>query len=242
MLSKKLLKDIQSLGRKKHRQETGLFVAEGPKAVLELLELIPAQVETIVATEEWVNEQKVPLQQHSVITIAEKELERITHLQTANNVLLVARQLPSQMPGPREGVILFLDRIQDPGNLGTIIRIADWFGIKHIVCTEGCADLYNPKVIQSTMASIARVNVWYDMDGNWLNEVHVPVLATTTGGTSVYGHAKMNEGIVLIGNESKGLDDIYLAKATENISIPRTGGAESLNAAIATGIILSHLI
>jgi RNA methyltransferase, TrmH family len=242
MLSKKLLKDIQSLGRKKHREETGLFIAEGPKTVSELIQLMPAQVETVIATNDWAEEHAEMLKPHSVLIVPEKELERITHLQTSNKVLIVARQLESKRPSAGEGIILFLDRIQDPGNFGTIIRIADWFGIRHIVCTEGCADLYNPKVIQSTMASIARVNTWYDMDGQWLNDVQVPVMATKIHGTSVYDHAKIRSGVVLVGNESKGLDEIYLARATENISIPRIGGAESLNAAVATGIILSHLV
>jgi RNA methyltransferase, TrmH family len=242
MLSKKLVKDIQSLGRKKHREETGLFVAEGPKTVLELLDLIPGQIETIIATEEWTIAHQSKLQPFPVITVPAKDLEKITQLQTPNEVLVVARQLRSIPPVTNEGIVLFLDRIQDPGNLGTIIRIADWFGVASIVCTDGCADVYNPKVIQSTMASIARVNVWYDKAGNWLDDVTMPLIATTMKGRSVYEKGKISSGVLLIGNESKGLDEIYIAKATEKISIPRHGGAESLNAAVATGIILSHVV
>jgi RNA methyltransferase, TrmH family len=241
MLSKKLVKDIQSLGRKKHREETGLFVAEGPKTVLELLALIPGQIETIVGTEEWIKSNQSKLQRFPLVTVAGKDLEKITQLQTPNEVLVVARQLRSIPPVTNEGIVLFLDRIQDPGNLGTIIRIADWFGISNIVCTEGCADIYNPKVIQSTMASIARVNVWYDKEGTWLEAVTMPLIATTMKGRSVYERGKIVSGVIMVGNESKGLDEIYIAKATEKISIPRIGGAESLNAAVATGIILSHL-
>jgi RNA methyltransferase, TrmH family len=242
MLSKKLVKDIQSLGRKKHREETGLFVAEGPKTVLELLDLIPGQIESIIGTGEWITANQSKLQQFPLVTVPEKDLEKITQLQTPNEVLVVARQLRTVRPVTSEGIVLFLDRIQDPGNLGTIIRIADWFGVKNIVCTDGCADVYNPKVIQSTMASIARVNVWYDKEGNWLDDVTVPLIATTMKGRSVYERGKISSGVIMIGNESKGLDEIYIAKATEKISIPRTGGAESLNAAVATGIILSHMV
>jgi RNA methyltransferase, TrmH family len=242
MLSKKLVKDIQSLGRKKHREETGLFVAEGPKTVLELLALIPAQVETIIGTEDWVKSNQSHLQSFPVITVPEKDLEKVTQLQTPNEVLVVARQLRSIRPVTNEGIVLFLDRVQDPGNLGTIIRIADWFGVANIVCTDGCADVYNPKVIQATMASIARVNIWYDKEANWLDDVTMPVIATTMKGQSVYEKGKIRSGVIMIGNESKGLDEVYIAKATERISIPRRGSAESLNAAVATGIILSHLV
>lgn len=241
MLSKKLVKDIQSLGRKKHREETGLFVAEGPKTVLELLDLIPGQIETIVGSEEWLADHRSKLQSFPVISVPQKELEKITQLQTPNEVLIVARQLRTIRPVTSEGIVLFLDRIQDPGNLGTLIRIADWFGLKHIVCTEGCADIYNPKVIQSTMASIARVNVWYDNEASWLDDVTVPLIAATMKGRSVYERGKISSGVIMIGNESKGLDEVYIAKATEKISIPRLGGAESLNAAVAAGIILSHV-
>jgi RNA methyltransferase, TrmH family len=242
MLSKKLLKDIQSLGRKKHREETGLFIAEGPKTVLELIQLLPAQVETVVASEDWAKENALLLKEQPLVTVPEKELERISQLQTPNKVLLVLKQFTPRRPSVTDDIVLFLDRIQDPGNLGTIIRIADWFGIKNIVCTQGCADVYNPKVIQSTMASIARVNTWYDDEGDWLDHIPGPIIATTMNGSCVYGHAKISSGVLMIGNESKGLDDKYLKKATEQISIPRKGGAESLNAAVATGILLSHLV
>ena len=242
MLNKKLVKDIQSLARKKHREETGLFVAEGPKTVLELIQLIPDQIETVIATEDWKREHAAALNNLPVITVPDKSLDRITQLQTANEVLIVARQFRSTLPVADDGIILFLDRIQDPGNLGTIIRTADWFGVKHIVCTEGCADCYNPKVIQSTMASIARVNVWYDQQGDWLDSVGGNLIATSAAGRSVIGHEKISRGVVMIGNESKGLDEKYFQKATETVSIPSRGDAESLNAAVATGIILSHLV
>ncbi|RYY86071.1 MAG: RNA methyltransferase, partial [Chitinophagaceae bacterium] len=140
------------------------------------------------------------------------------------------------------GWTLYLDTIQDPGNLGTIIRIADWFGIPDVVCSTGCAELFNPKVVQSTMASLARVNVWYDGAGDWLPAQQVPVLAAALDGVSLYEYQNNAGGILLIGNESKGLRPELLERATEKITIPRLGGAESLNAAVATGIIVSHLV
>ncbi len=238
MLSKKVLKDIQSLGLKKYRQQSGLFLAEGSKMVAELIQLIPDKVVAVYATEEWA-------QKNSSVTVqvvTPAELERISGLKTPNEVVAVLQQFTHAEPSIRKGWSLYLDCIQDPGNFGTIIRIADWFGIEHIVCSEGCAELYNPKVVQSTMASIARTRVWYDDEGQWLSKQSLPVLAATLKGTSVYKQQKIRDGILVIGNESKGISEEVLKLATNRVTIPRIGEAESLNAAVATGILLSHLI
>ena len=240
MLSKKEAKDIQSLNHKKHRETSKLFLAEGPKVVAELLSLLPGQLERILALPSW--EGAMEVKDPSRITIiTQAELERISALHTPNQVVAVFRQ-PQPAPLPSSGFFLFLDAIQDPGNFGTIIRIADWFGIRHIVCGPGCADLYNPKVVQSTMGSIARVNIVYDEEGTWLGQQHVPVYAAALDGTSLYEKEKTAEGILVIGNESKGISPEVMRLAGERITIPRKGGAESLNAAVATGIILSHLL
>ena len=239
MLNKKEVKDIQSLSRKKFREEVNLFVAEGPKIIGELLQLFPEQFEKIYAVKEWIEKNKPHLK--DVIEISEHELERISHLQTPNQVLAVIKKFSSTKPDA-SSFTLYLDSIQDPGNFGTIIRIADWFGIKHLVCTVACADLYNPKVVQSSMASMARVNIFYDEEGTWLKQQTVPVMAATLHGASLYQHKKMNNGILIIGNESKGIGNEILHYATEQITIPKKGNAESLNAAVATGIILSHLL
>jgi RNA methyltransferase, TrmH family len=242
MLSKKEIKDIQSLGLKKHREETGLFIAEGPKVVTELAQVLSAELQMIYGVKDWIEESGHLFDKHKLIEIPEVELERMSHLQTAHRVLAVFRQLASVEP-VLPGFTLYLDTIQDPGNFGTIIRIADWFGIGDVVCSAGCADLYNPKVVQATMASIARVNVFYDDEGTWLDKQHdVPVFAAALEGRSVYSCSNVSKGILLIGNESKGIRQEWMAKATEKITIPRVGEAESLNAAVATGIILSHLI
>ena len=241
MLSKKEVKDIQSLSHKKFRDELNLFVAEGPKIVTEIIELIPEHVEKVYAVKKWIETNHSLLQNINVVEVSVSELERLSQLQTPNQVIALIKKLPAKKPDA-SSFTLYLDTIQDPGNFGTIIRIADWFGIKNIVCSSGCADLYNPKVVQSTMASIARVNVYYDEEGDWLKERNVPVYAATLHGTSLAGHAKTKKGVLIIGNESKGISKQVLQYATEQITISKIGEAESLNAAVATGIILSHLL
>jgi len=241
MLSKKETKDIQSLSHKKFRDELNWFVAEGPKIVAELIELIPQQIERVYAVKEWLQLNKPLSKKTNVIQVNDAELERLSQLQTANQVIAVLKKFPSKKPDA-SSFTLYLDTIQDPGNFGTIIRIADWFRIKDIVCTVGCADLYNSKVVQSTMASIARVNVYYDDEGKWLQEQNVSIFAATLNGTSLYKHSKFDKGVLIIGNESKGIREEILQYATEQITIPKRGEAESLNAAVATGIILSHLL
>lgn len=235
MLSKKVLKDIQSLGLKKYRDEAGLFLAEGPKVVEELLQVVPHLVEHVYALEAWAAGRE------GVEIITEAELERLSLLKTAHQVVAVLRQVESREPVATH-FTLYLDTIQDPGNFGTIIRIADWFGVKDVVCSKGCADLYNPKVVQATMASIARVNVYYDREENWLQKQKVPVFAAALNGKSLYAFPKTENGILIIGNESKGIRQAFLAMATDPVTIPRRGEAESLNAAVATGILLSHLL
>lgn len=235
MLSKKVLKDIESLRHKKFRDERRMYVAEGPKVVEELMAAVPGQVQHVFALEEWAKNKQ------GVETVSERELQRLSSLKTPNLVLAVLKQFNSAEPKDF-GFALYLDAIQDPGNFGTIVRIADWFGVKDIVCSVGCADIYNSKVVQATMASIARVNVFYDTEENWLHKQTVPVYAASLAGKSLYSFSKAEQGILLIGNESKGLRKELLERATHLVTIPRRGGAESLNAAVATGILLSHLL
>jgi len=239
MLSKKEIKDIQSLAHKKYRDETGLFLAEGPKIVSELVRTMPDKVEGIYALPEWAEAQNALPERVSVQVVSPAELQRISALQTPNAVAAVLRKPESVAPF-NFSFALYLDTIQDPGNFGTIIRTADWFGVPHVVCSAGCADPFNPKVVQSTMGSIARVNIFQD-DGSWLAGQQLPVWAATLQGRPVQ-QVQGSTGILLIGNESKGLRPELTALATEQVTIPRLGGAESLNAAVATGIILSHLL
>jgi len=237
MLSKKVTKDIQSLGLKKFRDESGLFVAEGPKIVEELVQVIPGQIESIFATEDWASahpSEKVQL-------ISEEDLQRLSQLKTPNQVVAVLKQF-SPLEPDASGFCLYLDTIQDPGNFGTIIRIADWFGVKNVICSSGCADLYNPKVVQATMASIARVNVFYDLQDLWLHGQERIIYAASLQGKPLSSFSLARDGILLIGNESKGIREGFLSLAQEKITIQRRGEAESLNAAVATGILLSHLL
>ncbi len=241
MLSKKEVKDIQSLRHKKYREESGIFVAEGQKIVAEFLQLIPEQIQNIYATKEWIDNYKHLINDISLQVISEEELKKISALQTPNQVLLIAKQFNRQISSG-ESFSLYLDAIQDPGNLGTIIRIADWFNIKQVICSTGCADMYNPKVIQASMASIARVTIFYDDEMKWLQQQTCTIYASVLDGTPVYSCEKTISGILLIGNESKGIRPELLSFATKRITIPKKGEAESLNAAVATGILLSHLV
>jgi RNA methyltransferase, TrmH family len=242
MLSKNEIKDIQSLRHKKQREETRLFIAEGPKIIGELLTIIPHQFKKVYGTQRWIDEHKKLLAQTEYETISETELERLSQLQTPNQVIGVLYQFESIEPSVTNALSLYLDTIQDPGNFGSIIRIADWFGIKNIVCSEGCADLYNIKVVQATMASLARVNIFYDEGQKWLEQQSASKYAASLQGKLLYDAGKITEGILIIGNESKGIQPSIMNLANEKITIPKLGQAESLNAAVATGIILSHLL
>lgn len=246
MLSKALIKDIQSLQQKKHRIETGRFVAEGPKLVRELLIAQRFELHALYATENWSgwnSLQDLNITQEQCTEIPEHTLERIAQYSTPNEVLAVFKQDQS-MPLPTEicgNIILALDQIQDPGNLGTIIRSADWFGVKHVVCSLGTTDCYAPKVVQSTMASIANVHVHYVDLESWLKSMDpkVPVWTTDMHGkspSSVLSGQK--EGVLVIGNETHGVNEQLHAIASQKVSIPGLGNAESLNAAVAASILL----
>jgi len=242
MLSKTQLKYIQSLGQKKSRDEEGLFIAEGPKIVEEFLTQPAVTVRQVYALKSWFEENKEKVGNTELHEIDETELERVSQLKTPNQVLAVVKKFHSnKAPDLKNKITLALDTIQDPGNMGTIIRIADWFGIKNIICSNDSADVYNPKVVQATMGSIARVNIVYTDLQKWLREnKSIGTYATALSGKPVNAVGKLKDGIIIIGNESKGVHDEILA-ASEKISSPRIGEAESLNAAVATGIILSHI-
>ncbi len=242
MLVKSKVKYIQSLGQKKFRQQEGVFVAEGPKLVKELLTDHSDSVLEVFAVKDWIEENKSSANAYDLTEINGAELEKISQLSTPNQVVAVVRQFATIKPVAEKGkFILVLDSIQDPGNLGTIIRIADWFGVKHIVCSEDSADRYNPKVVQSTMGSIARVNVFYTSLSKWLGEQKdARIYAAVLVGQDISKMQQPAGGVIVIGNESKGISDEVLQFCNANITIPQKGKAESLNAAVATGIILSH--
>ncbi len=246
IFSKTHTKYIQSLHHKKFRDEFGVFIAEGPKVVMELLDSREFICKEIFALPEWITANATITTKYSigaVIAIKDFELEKITALSTPNKVLAVfEKKQPAAAPDLTNKITLALDTIQDPGNLGTIIRIADWFGVDNIICSVGCADMYSPKVVQSTMGSLARINMVYtDIAALIKDNSNIPVYAATMQGKDVRTLSKIKQGILIIGNEGRGINEELLALAKENITIPKMGEAESLNAAVATGIILSHI-
>ncbi len=242
MFSKSTIKYIQSLQHKKFRDEYNVFVAEGPKVVTELLLSNMFSCKAIYAMEDWVvaNEGRMHLLRERTQVIKDFELEKIAHYSTANKVVAVfEKRLTNEKIPVKDKLTLVLDEIQDPGNLGTIIRIADWFGIENIVCSKNTADMYNSKVVQSTMASLGKVNVIYTDLEQWLNTTTgIQKFAATLDGRSIKEIKATKEAIIIIGNESKGISAEIIKMTDEKITIPSFGSAESLNAAVATGIIL----
>ncbi|MBE2231342.1 MAG: RNA methyltransferase [Chitinophagaceae bacterium] len=241
MLGKSRIKYIQSLGQKKFREETGLFIAEGPKIVNELLQPDITRVTEVYATRDWADANPGLVKKVPVQIVSDQELEKISQLQTPNQVLALVRQYAYQPADCKNGLVLVVCGIQDPGNLGTIIRIADWFAVEQVVCSPDTADMYNPKVVQSTMGSIGRVAVSYTPLLPWLEkQVDCPVYAMMLDGQDITRMPKPPKGILLLGNESRGVPAELLEKADVKVTIPGRGGAESLNAAVAAGILLFH--
>jgi RNA methyltransferase, TrmH family len=242
MLVKSQLKYIQSLGQKKSRDEAGVFIAEGPKIVHELINDIPGQVKQVYAAGEWITSNPSLPPTIEVVEVTDDELKKISQLTTPNQVLAIAARFATPAHLDTSGrITLALDTIQDPGNLGTIIRIADWFGVTQIVCSRDCADIYNPKVVQATMGSITRLQVLYTDLAEWLRSQAVRIYAASLEGQDVKTMNMLDEGIIVIGNESKGISEEIMALVNVRITIARKGRAESLNAGVATGVILSHL-
>lgn len=243
MLSNAQSKYIRSLSLQKYRKQYKVFIAEGDKIAREWL-ASGAQINMIVATEDWLAENTALLQPHTnaeVITVTQQELQKVSTLQTPNKVLLVVPYPEKQDVSLDTGWCIALERLQDPGNLGTIIRIADWFGVQNVVCSPDCADFYNPKVIQAAMGGHLRVGLHVKNLADFMEGAALPTYAATLGGEDVYGMGRQDKGILLIGNESKGLSDDLIALCDKSITIPRSGGAESLNAAVSTGILIALL-
>jgi RNA methyltransferase, TrmH family len=246
MLSKTIVKYIQSLSHKKLRDERQQFIAETPKVVAGFLSSGNFICKILCADNSWLLQNQSLLKNISTASIYEVDettLERVSLLQAPNKVLAVFdKRLPALMPVIAGKLTLMLDDIRDPGNLGTIIRNADWFGIENIACSETSADCYNPKVVQASMGSLATVNVLYTSLQSFIQaNKNICVYASTLSGTPVSELNQIEEGIVLVGNESRGISTNLLEIASQHITIPRYGTAESLNAAVASGIILSHM-
>ncbi len=237
MVTKSELKYIQSLSDKKVRLETGCFIAEGVKLVGEMI-ATGYPLKAVYALDSW----ESPDTSIEVTRVEPFELEKMSLLQTPNQVLAVAMmpQKPKEIDIAGQLTIV-LDGIQDPGNLGTIIRTADWFGIKQIVSSEDTADVYNPKVIGATMGSFMRVQVHYTNLAAWMPTVKIPVYGALLQGENVFTTKAPKQGLLVIGSEGKGIRENIIDFITHPVTIPKSGGAESLNAGIAAGIIVAQL-
>ncbi len=247
MLSSSKIKWLKSLGQKKYRKQEGVFIAQGDKIVKELL-TSSLEVKQIYATASWIDDLVFPAGLNPQ-NITNKELERISSLNSPNQALAVVK-IPQAKPNAiefRNQFTLVLDNIQDPGNLGTILRTADWFGIRNIVCSPDTAELYNPKVIQASMGSFMRVKVFYTLLENFFSSIpdNFPVLGALLDGEDIFSTQLPSEGILVTGNESRGISPAIRGFITQKLYIPRgnenSEQPESLNAAVATGIILANL-
>ena len=237
MITKNQIKLITSLQQKKNRNLHNLFFAEGEKVIRELLNS-KFELEHLYFTENIFDD----LTLNNATEITSSDLDKITALSTANNCLAIFKQ-SKEMPVLDCKITLVLDKIQDPGNLGTIIRLCDWFGIYQIVCSIDTADYYNPKVVQATMGSLTRVNINYcDLD-RYLSSAKLPVFGTFMDGENIYKTNLPDAAILIMGNEANGISENIEKYINRKITIPRFGDfqkTESLNVANATAIVLSE--
>ncbi|RIV67432.1 TrmH family RNA methyltransferase [Flagellimonas aequoris] len=236
MVTKNQIKLVVSLKQKKYRSQHGLFVVEGEKLVKELLREGLRPFKIFVASgydSSGFGE---------VDQISTADLKQMSSLKQPNGVLGVF-YMPEVNRNQTYDWIVALDAVRDPGNLGTIIRLCDWFGIKQLVCSEDTVDCYNPKVLQATMGSIARVNIIYTDLTTYIKKLELPVFGTFMDGTSIYAQKMPDKGILVMGNEANGISKEITDLVTERISIPQFGEptAESLNVATATAILLNEI-
>lgn len=245
MLSKTHFSRIRSLHLKKNSDAEDVFIAEGSKVVMELLHSRKFLCQELIAASDWIGQHP---QLHLLAPSARvhasstEQLQSLSLLKKNEEVLAVFRRLPPGDQPAAKGIVLLLDGIRDPGNLGTMIRTADWFGLHTVICSSDTADWYNPKVVQSAMGSTARVDVHYTDLVQWIaRNPNLPVLAAVPGGIPFRVFKKVRDVALIIGSESHGIRNELLDRATGSVGIPGSGKAESLNAAVATGILLSHL-
>ena len=236
-ISKNQLKIITSLSQKKYRQKHHLFIAEGKKVVKELLNS-SFEIDTLFATDEF----KTDISSDKIIRILEKDLQKISNLKSSNKALGLFK-IPDEKPLKKNGIIIVLDAINDPGNLGTIIRLCDWFGVHQVVCSKDTVDCYNQKVVQASMGSLTRVSVRYLDLEPYLQDAELPTFIADMNGANVYQTTLPKEAILVMGNEANGVSDKIKSLINHKISIPRFGEiqeTESLNVATATAILLSE--
>lgn len=240
------MQHVKALQQKKFRDKYQEFVVEGTKLTLELLKS-NFRVKNIFATPEWISQNNQHFNTKTLISpVSQKELERMSGLKTSNSVLSLV-EIPNRNTVedlPTKQIIVLADGIRDPGNLGTIIRSADWFGVNTIICSEDSVDLYNPKVVQATMGSLFRVNVFYKDLLLFLKSLsdEIPVYGAFLNGENIYSRVFGESGVLVIGSESHGIRPEVEARVKTRLHIPAiTAGAESLNASIAAAICLSEI-
>ena len=237
MVSKNQIKLITSLQQKKYRNIEKLFIAEGTKVIQELLQS-NFELEHLYTTKEDFN----AITSANRTIVSESDLKKISALSSINTCLGVFR-VPESQTTQEEGLLVALDDIRDPGNMGTILRLCDWFGVKEVVCSKTTVDIYNPKVIQATMGSISRVNVNYVDLNSFLENTSLPVFGTFMDGKNIYNQKLPKDGIIVMGNEANGISSTIEKIVSNRLSIPRFGSlqqTESLNVATATAIVLSE--
>jgi TrmH family RNA methyltransferase len=243
MISKSQISFIKSLHQKKIRKEHGLFIVEGLKSIQEFLNS-DYVVDSVYYTENLMPKLDNLSRNIKSVQITEPELSRISALSTPQSIVAVV-QIPKQtdlnIKKLECSFFLALDGVQDPGNLGTIIRTADWFGLNTILCSMDTADAYNPKVVQASMGSLSRVNIIYTDLGVLFSQINIPVYGAVLDGKSIYETEFGQQGIVLLGNEGNGISKSLQERIQYPITIPRYGKAESLNVAISASIFCSEL-
>ncbi len=239
MLSKAQIKHITALRTKKYRTEHSQFFVEGNKSIEELLK---SSFQDIKIFYTKANEDFIAQNDRVTATlISTIEYEKVSALKNGDGLLALA-QMPTEIPFAfNQKKYIALDQIRDPGNFGTIIRLADWYGIREIICSQDCVELYNPKVIQASMGSIFRVKISYVQLAHQLKYSNLPTYAAMLTGQSVYDTAPLKEGILVMGNEANGITPEVLQHCNHQITIPQNGDAESLNVAMACGILCSYL-
>ena len=245
MISKNKIKFIRSLEKKKFRNESACFLAEGNKLVADLLPFF--ECDYLIANSSWLATQG-DIHTKELLIAEEGDIEKASLLKTPQDVLAVFRQPHCELDKEalRNELSLVLDGIQDPGNLGTIIRLADWFGIKRLICSPDTADVYNPKTVQATMGAIARVQVFYVSLSEWIGEAagDIPVYGAFLEGKNIYAEALSSSGLIVMGNEGKGISRAVEKRITQKLYIPNyppeSESTESLNVAVATAIVCSE--
>jgi RNA methyltransferase, TrmH family len=234
VITRSELQLLRSLRDKKHREELGLYAVEGEKIVSELL-AAGHPFEKVYATKKWAGART-----HE---IGEEDMARASHFPTASPVLAVGRIRRDVLSAGAldHGLTLALDGVQDPGNVGTLLRIADWFGIDRVLLSPGCADLHSQKVIQASMGSFARVPTFVAALGDVLKGVKAPVIGCALEGSDVHALPALSDAVIVIGSEGRGLSQEAAACVSQTVTIPRRGRAESLNAAVAAAIVCDNL-